>query len=96
MRLGIDLGTTRTLVAIADRGNFPLIAFSSDSGDSSDHYPTTSAEVNGRLVHGLEAEDAARDGAPVLRGAKGVLLAFLYLPPTEHRGDLDLAPRSAA
>ena len=70
MRLGIDLGTTRTLVAIADRGNFPLIAFSSDSGDSSDHYPTTSAEVNGRLVHGLEAEDAARDGAPVLRSWK--------------------------
>jgi molecular chaperone DnaK (HSP70) len=70
MRLGIDLGTTRTLVAAADRGNFPLIGFSNSSGDFSDHYPTTSAEVDGELVHGLDAEEAALRGAPVLRSWK--------------------------
>ncbi|MCB9703134.1 MAG: 2OG-Fe(II) oxygenase [Myxococcales bacterium] len=48
------------------------------------------------LAGGADDPASRHDGAPVLRGAKGVLLAFLYLPPTEHRGDLDLAPRSAA
>ena len=27
MRLGIDLGTTRTIVAAHDRGNFPVVGF---------------------------------------------------------------------
>lgn len=70
LRIGIDLGTTRTLVAAADRGNYPLIGFSSASGDFSDHYPTTTAEVGGALVHGPDAETAALAGAPVLRSWK--------------------------
>ncbi|MEI8258670.1 MAG: Hsp70 family protein, partial [Deltaproteobacteria bacterium] len=34
MRLGIDFGTTRTVVAAVDRGNYPLVAFTSDDDDA--------------------------------------------------------------
>jgi molecular chaperone DnaK (HSP70) len=73
MRLGIDLGTTRTLVAFHDRGNYPNVAFTTPDGDLVEHFPTISAEVGGRLVHGLEAESAERDGAPSLRSWKRLL-----------------------
>jgi molecular chaperone DnaK (HSP70) len=73
MRLGIDLGTTRTVVAAFDRGNFPVVCFASPEGDMIEHYPTMSAEVGGKLVHGLDAEAAERDGAPSLRSWKRLL-----------------------
>ena len=66
VRLGIDLGTTRTVVAVADRGNYPIVSFTSPDGDVLDHYPTVTAEVDGLLVHGLRAVAAARAGAPSL------------------------------
>ncbi len=73
MRLGIDLGTTRTIVAVHDRGNFPIVSFSRPDGDLVEHYPTMTAEVNGELVHGLDAEAAERDGAPSLHSWKRLL-----------------------
>src|SRR5687767_9457066 len=66
MRLGIDLGTTRTIVAALDRGNFPIVGFVAESGDLLEHYPSLTAEVEGRLVHGVEALAAAQRGAPSL------------------------------
>jgi len=38
MKLGIDFGTTRIVVASADRGNYPLVSFE-NSGDSFDWFP---------------------------------------------------------
>jgi len=73
MRLGIDLGTTRTVVAACDRGNYPVVGFLSPDGDVVDHFPTISADRNGQLVHGLEAEHAARAGAPSLRSWKRLM-----------------------
>jgi molecular chaperone DnaK (HSP70) len=73
MRLGIDLGTTRTIVAVHDRGNFPIVSFSRPDGDLVEHYPTITADVGGKLVHGLEAEAAERDGAPSLHSWKRLL-----------------------
>lgn len=73
MQLGIDLGTTRTIVALHDRGNFPIVAFTRPDGDQVEHYPTISSEVGGVLVHGLEAEVAEREGAPTLRSWKRLL-----------------------
>jgi molecular chaperone DnaK (HSP70) len=70
MRLGIDLGTTRTVVAVEDRGNFPVVGFVGDDGDLCDHYPSVTAEVGGVLVHGLDALTAARAGAPSLQSWK--------------------------
>lgn len=73
MHLGIDLGTTRTVVAVADRGNYPVVSFSDQFGDSVDHVPSVVAEVDGRLVHGFEAVAAGSTGAPTLRSFKRLL-----------------------
>lgn len=57
MRLGIDLGTTRTVVAAADRGNYPVISFQGPTGDSRTWYPSVVATRPGeKLLFGLEAE----------------------------------------
>lgn len=90
MRLGIDLGTTRTVVAVSDRGNFPVVGFSTPEGDVVDHVPTISAATDHGLVHGHAAEHAALRGAPHLRSWKRLL--GRYGP--EHRvciGDVDLS-----
>ncbi|MFO0551255.1 MAG: Hsp70 family protein [Polyangiaceae bacterium] len=73
MHLGIDLGTTRTIVALHDRGNFPVVGFTRADGDMVDHYPTVTACVDGALIHGLDAEAAEREGAPTLRSWKRLL-----------------------
>jgi len=57
MRLGIDFGTTRTVVAAADRGNYPVISFQGPTGDSRTWYPSVVAARPGeRLLFGLDAE----------------------------------------
>lgn len=73
MQLGIDLGTTRTVVAAFDRGNYPVVEFTVGNGDLIDHYPTVTADVGGKLVHGIDADLAARDGAPNVRSWKRLL-----------------------
>jgi molecular chaperone DnaK (HSP70) len=74
VRLGIDFGTTRTGVAVDDRGNFPVVSFSTPEGGTLDHYPTVVAEKDGALVYGLEALDkAGRPGWTILRSFKRLL-----------------------
>ncbi|MBK9001570.1 MAG: Hsp70 family protein [Myxococcales bacterium] len=91
MRLGIDLGTTRTLVAFHDRGNYPSVAFTGLDGDLVEHWPTISAEADGRLVHGLDAEAAERDGAPALHSWKR-LLASTRQDQSIQIGSLRVSP----
>ena len=71
--LGIDLGTTRTVVARADRGNYPVISFTDEHGDEHDFIPSLTALHEGALVHGFAARQAAHQGAPLLRSLKRVL-----------------------
>jgi len=59
VRLGIDFGTTRTVVACADRGNYPVLSFSDDSGDTHDFFPSVVAERDGELRFGFDALAAA-------------------------------------
>lgn len=59
MRLGIDFGTTRTVVACADRGNYPVLGFCDDAGDSHDWFPSVVAERDGELRFGFDALAAA-------------------------------------
>lgn len=73
MRIGVDLGTSRTVVAAVDRGNFPVIGFVSANGDLVEHYPSVTAEVDGALVHGLDAVAAAEEGAPAIASWKRLL-----------------------
>ncbi|WP_434174963.1 Hsp70 family protein [Brachybacterium conglomeratum] len=73
MRIGIDMGTTRTIAAGVDRGNYPVLPFTDPDGDEHSHFPSVIAEADGQLVHGFEAERAARAGAPHLRSFKRLL-----------------------
>ena len=70
MRIGIDFGTTRTVVAMADRGNYPVLAFDDADGDAVDFVPTVAADTPDGLRYGFEAIAAGRAGAPVLRSFK--------------------------
>jgi molecular chaperone DnaK (HSP70) len=73
VRIGIDFGTTRTLVACVDRGNFPVVHFIDADGEMHDHVPSLVAEEDGRLVFGLDAVAAEARGAPSLRSFKRML-----------------------
>ncbi len=55
MRLGIDFGTTHTIVACADRGNYPVVSFTDTQGDACDWFPSVVAARDGELRFGFEA-----------------------------------------
>src|SRR5262249_61720482 len=57
MLLGIDYGTTRTVVAAVDRGNYPVVSFQTADGDTQDWYPSL---ITARGDTRLYALDAAR------------------------------------
>jgi molecular chaperone DnaK (HSP70) len=61
MRLGIDFGTTRTVVACCDRGNYPVVSFFDDAGESLEWYPSVVAERDGELRFGLDAVAVANE-----------------------------------
>ncbi len=70
MLLGVDFGTTRTIVAQADRGNYPVVSFTDDVGDAQEFFPSVVALREGELLFGFEALAAARQGAPAVRSFK--------------------------
>lgn len=70
--LGIDLGTTRTVVARADRGNYPVLSFGDENGDENDFIPSLTALRDGELVHGFAARQAARQGPPCCAASNGL------------------------
>src|SRR5439155_13835418 len=55
MRLGIDYGTTRTVVAAVDRGNYPVVSFQTADGDTQDWYPSLIAARGDTCLYGLDA-----------------------------------------
>jgi len=59
VKLGIDFGTTRTVVACADRGNYPVLSFCDEAGDAHDFFPSVVAERDGELRFGFDALAAA-------------------------------------
>ncbi len=84
MRLGIDFGTTRTVVACADRGNYPVIDFADSAGDSVGWIPSAVAERNGELRFGFDATAVADDPSFTL------LRSFKRLLSTPRGGPADL------
>jgi molecular chaperone DnaK (HSP70) len=69
VRLGIDLGTTRTVVARVDRGRHPIVSFDTGGG-SAEWIPGACAELaDGARVHGWEAI-AAHDAPALIRSVK--------------------------
>ena len=55
IRLGIDFGTTRTVVARVERGNYPLVTFETEWGDGQEWYPSLVAGKGPERVFGWEA-----------------------------------------
>lgn len=74
MKLGIDFGTTRIVVAAADRGNFPVVSFEAPDGETRDWFPSLVATSADGLRFGFEAEASAGvPGWTVLRSLKRLL-----------------------
>lgn len=74
MRFGIDFGTTRTLIAAVDRGNYPIVGIDDYDGDQHEHIPSVVALDGDRLVCGWEALKHAQ-GRPLLARSFKRLLA---------------------
>ena len=85
MQIGIDFGTTRTVVAACDRGNYPVVAFEDGRGDSVEWFPSVVAEVGGELRYGFEALEAG-PGATRMRSFKRLLAGATPSTPV-HIGE---------
>ncbi|HEX4068265.1 MAG TPA: Hsp70 family protein [Acidobacteriaceae bacterium] len=84
MRIGIDFGTTRVVVAAADRGNFPLVHFETPDGQTCDWFPPIAAVRGNTRLYGWQAVPALEDDSfTVLRSLKRSLR--LAGPNTELR-----------
>ncbi|KAA6462961.1 Hsp70 family protein [Acidobacteria bacterium AB60] len=55
MKIGIDFGTTRVVVAAADRGNYPLVNFETPDGVACDWFPSVVAVKGSERRYGWEA-----------------------------------------
>jgi molecular chaperone DnaK (HSP70) len=74
MRLGIDFGTTRTVVAVCDHGNTPVVGFEGPDGTTHDHIPTLVARRGDELRYGWHAAAVLGDeGWHGLRSFKRLL-----------------------
>jgi molecular chaperone DnaK (HSP70) len=74
MTLGIDFGTTRIVVAAADRGNFPVAAFQCPDSAVREWFPPLVALHRGARLFGWDAWEAqGRTDAVVVRSLKRCL-----------------------
>lgn len=76
MRVGIDFGTTHTVVAAVDRGNYPVVSFDpAVSFDRADAWPSIiAANAAGELRFGADAAAVRHEpGWSVLRSFKRLL-----------------------
>jgi molecular chaperone DnaK (HSP70) len=81
VRLGVDFGTTHTVVAYADRGNYPVLSFADESGDFHDYFPSVVAELGGELSYGFQALGLAREpDATLIRSFKRFLSDARAIP----------------
>jgi molecular chaperone DnaK (HSP70) len=55
MRLGVDFGTTRIVVAAVDRGNYPVVTFDSPEGEAWEGFPSLVAARGAEALYGFDA-----------------------------------------
>ncbi len=74
MRLGIDLGTTRIVVAAVDRGNYPVVTFEDSDGTSWEWFPPLIAVRGHERLYGWDAwRVQAEPGYTIIRSIKRIL-----------------------
>ena len=81
-RLGIDLGTTRTVVVAADRGRYPVATFDVD-GSFQDHLPAVAAHADDRWWFGEQARARMTHAAPGTWATASVKRLVGGLPPDD-------------
>jgi molecular chaperone DnaK (HSP70) len=55
VRVGIDFGTTRTVVAAVDRGNYPILPFEDAEGEKVEWFPSLVAVKGDERLYGWQA-----------------------------------------
>jgi molecular chaperone DnaK (HSP70) len=74
VRLGIDFGTTRTVVAAVDRGNYPLVSFDGPEGARVEWFPSLVAVRGSERLYGWQAWACQQDPEwTIIRSLKRVL-----------------------
>jgi molecular chaperone DnaK (HSP70) len=92
LRLGIDFGTTRTVVASGDRGNYPLVSFLDAACDAHEWFPSVAAERAGEWLFGFDAQRvASNDPSWTLHRSFKRLLA--EAAPADRAAALELCTR---
>jgi len=71
VKIGIDFGTTRVVVAAADRGNYPLVTFEAHDARVREWFPSLLAISGEKRVYGWEAlERRGHPGWTIVRSLK--------------------------
>ncbi|MCS7026402.1 MAG: Hsp70 family protein [Bryobacteraceae bacterium] len=74
MKLGIDFGTTRVVVAAVDRGNYPVVSFETADGATEEWFPPLVAIRGDERLYGWEAYAMQADPCwTVIRSLKRLL-----------------------
>lgn len=74
MKIGVDFGTTRVVVAAVDRGNYPLVSFETPDGETVDWFPPLFAVRGAERTYGFEAWRCQEEpGWTVVRSVKRLL-----------------------
>src|SRR6202000_2421679 len=74
VRIGIDFGTTRVVVASVDRGNYPLVNFEAPDGQVFDWFPPVAAVKGDKRLYGWAALAVQEDESwTLLRSLKRYL-----------------------
>src|SRR6201981_710820 len=74
VKLGVDFGTNRIVVAAADRGNYPLVSFEAPDGTSPDWFPSLVAVCGDERLYGWDAYDKqGNESWTVIRSIKRLL-----------------------